>query len=84
MRLRLLGLLAGILAFYPGAEVLRWLVVDVLGLYSDMTLQEALLAEAVILLTAFLLGGPGTSRAPSGASSGESRPTSSRSRRGSS
>ena len=77
----LLGALVGVLLFYPGAEVLRWLVVDVLGLYENMTLQEALLAEVVILLTTFLVGGLIASHPSSGSGDTGSGEGSGRTRR---
>jgi hypothetical protein len=81
MARRLIGILVGVFLVYPGAELLRWLSVDVLGLYADMTLQEAFLAEIVILLAAFLIGGGG--RARLGGGIGETGPASPSARRSS-
>jgi len=53
---RLLGAIVGFLLFFPGALVLRWLVVDELRLYQDMTLTDALLAIIIILASVLMFG----------------------------
>lgn len=55
---RLLGLIIGFALFFPGALILRWLVVDELGLYQQMTLTDALLAIIIILAGALIFGQP--------------------------
>ncbi len=55
------GLLLGIALFYPGTVVVRWLVVDVLGLLSRMSTSEALLAIIVITLSVFIWQTPSRS-----------------------
>lgn len=58
MMRRLLGVIIGFLLFFPGAMILRWLVVDELRLYQEMTLTDALLAIIIILATTLLFGQP--------------------------
>lgn len=53
---RAVGVLIGIGLFFPGALVLRWLVVDELRLYAEMTLTDALLAMVIILVCALIFG----------------------------
>lgn len=55
---RLAGVIIGLLLFFPGAMILRWLVVDELRLYQEMTLTDALLAIIIILATTLLFGQP--------------------------
>ena len=55
---RLFGLFVGFVLFFPGALVLRWLVVDEFGIYQDMTLTDALLAMIIILAGMVLFGQP--------------------------
>ncbi len=55
---RLLGVILGGFLFFPGAHLLRWLVVDELGLYQDMTLTDALLAIIIILACVIIFGQP--------------------------
>lgn len=55
---RLLGVVIGFALFFPGALVLRWLVVDEFGIYQDMTLTDALLAIIIMLAGALLFGQP--------------------------
>jgi type II secretory pathway pseudopilin PulG len=56
MMRRVFGLIMGILLFFPGALILRWLVVDELGIYQEMTLTDALLAIIIILAGALIFG----------------------------
>ncbi|MGI5816972.1 MAG: hypothetical protein ACOX9R_02625 [Armatimonadota bacterium] len=58
MMRRLFGLLVGLLLFFPGAQILRWLIVDELGIYQQMTLTDALLAIIIILAGMLLFGQP--------------------------
>ncbi len=58
MMRRLVGLIIGFLLFFPGALVLKWIVVDELGIYQDMTLTDALLAIIIILAGVVLFGQP--------------------------
>ncbi len=55
---RLFGALVGFLLFFPGALVVRWLVVDELRLYQDMTLTDTLLAIIIILASVIVFGQP--------------------------
>jgi len=55
---RLLGAIVGFLLFFPGALVLRWLVVDEFRLYQDMTLTDALLAIIIVLASVIVFGQP--------------------------
>jgi len=55
---RLLGLIIGFALFFPGALVLRWLVVDELGIYQDMTLTDALLAIIIMMAAVLIFGQP--------------------------
>ena len=58
MMRRIFGLLVGLALFFPGAQILRWLIVDELGIYQQMTLTDALLAIIIILAGAVLFGQP--------------------------
>jgi len=58
MMRRLLGLIIGFALFFPGALVLRWVVVDELGIYQEMTLTDALLAIIIILAGVLIFGQP--------------------------
>lgn len=58
MMRRLFGLLIGLLLFFPGAQILRWLIVEELGIYQQMTLTDALLAIIIILAGVVLFGQP--------------------------
>lgn len=61
--------IAGLILF-PGIELLRFVVKDILGLYAEFTNQEALLFFVIVLLCALILG----QRAPAeGRSSRRSR-----------
>ena len=51
------GVLLGILLFFPGVEVLRWLMVRVLGAYDAMTLTDGCLLMIMILLSVHLVRG---------------------------
>ena len=55
---RLVGVLIGLLLFFPGAMVLQWLAVDELGLYERMSLTDALLVIIIILACVIILGQP--------------------------
>lgn len=55
---RLVGAVIGFALFFPGAMILRWLVVDELRLYQEMTLTDALLAIIIILATVLIFGQP--------------------------
>ncbi len=55
---RLFGALIGLLLFFPGAEVLKWLVVRELRLYQEMTLTDALLAIIIVLASMIIFGQP--------------------------
>jgi len=55
---RLFGAIVGFLLFFPGALVLRWLVVDELRLYQEMTLTDALLAIIIVLASMIIFGQP--------------------------
>ena len=55
---RLLGVLIGFGLFFPGALVLRWLVVDEFHLYQEMTLTDALLGMIIILACVLIFGQP--------------------------
>ncbi len=57
--MRTLGaILLGLLLFYPGVELLRWLLVQVLGAYDAMTLTDGCLLIIIILLCIQLLRRP--------------------------
>jgi hypothetical protein len=49
------GILLGILLFYPGIELLRWILVGVLGFYDAMTLTDGCLLMIMILLSVHLV-----------------------------
>ncbi len=55
---RVFGAIIGFGLFFPGALVLRWLVVDELHLYQAMTLTDALLAIIIILACVLIFGQP--------------------------
>ncbi len=55
---RLAGLMFGFLLFFPGALVLEWLVVDVLSIYQEMALTDALLAMIIIVAGVIIVGQP--------------------------
>ncbi len=55
---RVVGVFIGFLLFFPGALVLRWLVVDELRLYQEMTLTDALLGIIIILACVIIFGQP--------------------------
>lgn len=55
---RLVGAVIGFALFFPGAMILRWLVVDELRLYQEMTLTDSLLAIVIILASVLLFGQP--------------------------
>ncbi len=55
---RVMGLLVGFLLFFPGAMILRWLVVDALRLYQEMSLTDALLVMVIMLACAIIFGQP--------------------------
>ncbi|MGC9319277.1 MAG: hypothetical protein ACP5KN_14690, partial [Armatimonadota bacterium] len=55
---RLFGAIFGFLLFFPGALILRWLVVEELQLYQEMTLTDALLAIIIILACVLIVGQP--------------------------
>lgn len=55
---RVVGVLIGFGLFFPGALVLRWLVVDELNLYQEMTLTDALLGIIIILACVLIFGQP--------------------------
>ena len=48
------GVVLGLLFFFPGIEILRWLA-RALGLYQSMTVQEGALVIIMILLTVIAL-----------------------------
>ena len=49
------GILLGILLFYPGIELLRFVMVRVLGVYDAMTLTDGCLLMIMILLCVHLV-----------------------------
>lgn len=51
------GLMLAVVLIFPGVEFLRWLAVDLTGLYDDMTLTEAFLGMIVVLLSVLLVRG---------------------------
>ncbi len=51
----LAAIVLGGLILFPGVELLRFLVTNVLGLYHEMSLTDCLLVFVVILLCALLL-----------------------------
>ncbi|MEA3401418.1 MAG: hypothetical protein U9R79_09290 [Armatimonadota bacterium] len=55
---RLFGAIFGFLLFFPGALILKWLVVEELRLYQEMTLTDALLAIIIILTCVLIFGQP--------------------------
>jgi len=55
---RLVGAVIGFALFFPGAMILRWLVVDELRLYQEMTLTDALLAIIIMLAAVLIFGQP--------------------------
>lgn len=55
---RLFGAIVGFLLFFPGALLLRWLVVDEFRIYQEMTLTDALLAIIIILASVIIFGQP--------------------------
>lgn len=55
---RIMGALVGFLLFFPGAMLLRWLVVEELGLYQEMSLTDALLAIVIIVACVIIFGQP--------------------------
>ena len=56
---RVLGVVIGLLLFFPGATFLQWLSEE-LGLYQDMTLTDALLVILIVVGCAVLFGQQGT------------------------
>ena len=55
---RLFGLAFGLFLFFPVAPVLRWLLVDELGIYQEMTLTDSLLAIIIVLVSVLIFGQP--------------------------
>jgi len=53
------GILLGLLLFFPGIELLRWLMVNVLGVYPAVTLTDGCLAMIMVLLCVHLARRPG-------------------------
>ena len=53
----LAGLALGIALVFPGAELIKWMAVQVLGVYTDMTLTEACLGMIIILQAIILVRG---------------------------
>jgi hypothetical protein len=51
----LAAVLLGGLILFPGVELLRFVVTNVLGLYGEMSLTDCLLVFVIILLCALLL-----------------------------
>lgn len=51
----LAAIVLGGLILFPGVELLRFLVTNVLGLYHEMSLTDCLLVFVIILLCALLL-----------------------------
>ena len=49
------GILLGLLLFFPGIELLRWLTVRVLGAYDAVTLTDGCLAMIMVLLCVHLV-----------------------------
>jgi hypothetical protein len=49
------GILLGLLLFFPGIELLRWLTVTVLGAYDAVTLTDGCLAMIMVLLCVHLV-----------------------------
>jgi hypothetical protein len=49
------GILLGLLLFFPGIELLRWLTVKVLGAYDAVTLTDGCLAMIMVLLCVHLV-----------------------------
>ena len=54
------GVLLGLLLFFPGIELLRWLMVDVLGAYSAVTLTDGCLAMILIVVCVYTVRGQRT------------------------
>lgn len=52
------GILLGLLLFFPGVELLRWLMVRGLGAYDAMTLTDGCLLMIMILLSVHLVRRP--------------------------
>jgi len=52
------AILLGLMLFFPGVELLRWLLVQVLGVYDAMTLTDGCLLIIIILLCIQLLRRP--------------------------
>ncbi len=53
----IIGIIVGILLFFPGIVLLQWLAVDVLGLYEKMTLTDGCLVYIIILLCILIVRG---------------------------
>lgn len=51
------GVLLGLLLFYPGIVLLRWVSVNVLGAYDALTLTDGCLVMIMILLCVNLVRG---------------------------
>ena len=56
------GVILGLLLFFPGIELLRWLAVRVLGLYDAMTLTDGCLVVIIILMCVYLVRMPRLAR----------------------
>lgn len=51
------GILLGCLLFFPGVELVRWLVVQVLGVYDSMSLTDGCLFMVMVLFCVYLVRG---------------------------
>lgn len=54
---RAVGVIIGLLLFFPGATIVQWLSEE-LGLYQEVTLTEALLVILIVVACALLFGQP--------------------------
>ncbi|MHB8997544.1 MAG: hypothetical protein ACYC63_20045 [Armatimonadota bacterium] len=68
------GVLLGLLLFFPGVILLKWLSVSVLGVYGALTVTDGCLVMIIILLCVILVRG-GVSPAPAKAAARTRRTT---------